>query len=80
MPSISRQGFSLCNVNSKIIAKSLANRLKHHLPAYIHPSQQACILGTRISKNIILAHEIANSFTLTSWATHHLPLLVKDFM
>jgi hypothetical protein len=30
---------SLCNVIYKVIAKSLANRLKEHLPDYIHPSQ-----------------------------------------
>jgi hypothetical protein len=58
---------SLCNVVYKIIAKSLANRLKEHLPDYIHPSQQAFIEGRRISNNIILAQEIAHSFSLTSW-------------
>jgi hypothetical protein len=58
---------SLCNVIYKIIAKSLANRLKEHLPDYIHPSQQAFIEGRRISNNIIVAQEIAHSFTLSSW-------------
>jgi hypothetical protein len=58
---------SLCNVVYKIIAKSLANRLKRHLPDYIHPSQQAFIQGRRISNNIIVAQEIAHSFSLTSW-------------
>ena len=46
---------SLCNVIYKIIAKSLANRLKMHLPDYIHPSQQAFIEGRRIANNIIVA-------------------------
>jgi hypothetical protein len=58
---------SLCNVVYKIIAKSLANRLKEHLPDYIHPSKQAFIKGRRISNNIIVAQEIAHSFALTSW-------------
>lgn len=46
---------SLCNVIYKIISKSLANRLKTHLPDYIHPSQQAFIEGRRISNNITIA-------------------------
>ena len=58
---------SLCNVVYKIIAKSLANRLKPHLPDYIHPSQQAFIEGRRISNNIIVAQEISHSFSLSSW-------------
>ena len=36
---------SLSNVVYKIIAKSLANRLKEHLPNYVHHSQQAFIQG-----------------------------------
>jgi hypothetical protein len=58
---------SLCNVIYKIIAKCLANRLKPHLPDYIHQSQQAFIEGRRISNNIIIAQEITHSFALSSW-------------
>jgi hypothetical protein len=58
---------SLCNVIYKIIAKCLANRLKPHLPDYVHPSQQAFIEGRRISNNIIIAQEITHSFALNSW-------------
>ena len=58
---------SLCNVIHKLIAKCLANRLKPHLPDYIHPSQQAFIEGRHISNNIIIAQEIIHSFALTSW-------------
>lgn len=58
---------SLCNVVYKLIAKCLANRLKPHLPDYIHPSQQAFIAGLRISNNIIIAQEITHSFALSSW-------------
>lgn len=58
---------SLCNVIYKIISKTLANRLKPHLPNYIHPSQQAFIEGRRINNNIIIAQEITHSFALKSW-------------
>jgi ribonuclease HI len=58
---------SLCNVIYKLIAKSLANRLKQHLPDYVHPAQQAFIKGRRISNNIIVAQEITHSFALSSW-------------
>jgi hypothetical protein len=58
---------SLCNVIYKIIAKCIANRLKSHLPDYIHPSQQAFIEGSRISNNIIITQEITHSFALSSW-------------
>jgi hypothetical protein len=47
--------------------------LKYHLPDYIHPSQQAFIEGRRISNNIIVAQEIAHSFSLSSWNS-------QDFM
>ena len=58
---------SLCNIIYKIISKTLANRLKPHLPDYIDPSQQAFIEGRRISNNIILAQEITHSFALKTW-------------
>jgi hypothetical protein len=67
---------SLCNVVYKIIAKSLANRLKMHLPDYIHPSQQAFIEGRRISNNIIVSQEIAHSFSLTSYKSHDFMLKI----
>jgi hypothetical protein len=41
-----------------------------HLPDYIHPSQQAFIEDRRISNNIIVAQEIAHSFSLTSYKSH----------
>ena len=58
---------SLCNVIYKLTAKCLANRLKPHLPYYIHPSQQAFIEGRRISDNIIISQEITHSFQISSW-------------
>jgi hypothetical protein len=66
---------SLCNVIYKIIAKSLANRLKPHLPDYIDPAQQAFIEGRRISDNIIIAQEITHTFALKSWK--HLAFMLK---
>lgn len=46
---------SLCNVIYKIIAKSLANRLKQCLPSTILPNQSACLKGRHIATNVILA-------------------------
>ncbi|GJN40477.1 hypothetical protein PR202_gb29692 [Eleusine coracana subsp. coracana] len=58
---------SLFNVIYKIIAKSLAQRIKEHLLNYIHASQNAFIKGRRITTNIIFAQEIVHSFRLSSW-------------
>jgi hypothetical protein len=44
---------SLCNVIYKIIAKSLANRLKHHLPGYIDQAQSTFVAHQHISSNVI---------------------------
>jgi len=58
---------SLCNVIYKIISKSLAERIKNHLPHIIHPSQAAFVQGRHIASNIIIAQEIIHSFNLKSW-------------
>lgn len=58
---------SLCNVIYKIIAKSLADRIRHHLPHIIHLSQTAFVHGRHIAANIIIAQEIIYSFNLKSW-------------
>ena len=47
--------------------QSLANRLKSLLADYIHPSQHDFIEGRRISNNIIVAQEVAHSFSLKSF-------------
>jgi len=58
---------SLCNVIYKVIAKSLADRIKPHLPNKIHLSQSAFIPGRHISSNIITAQQITHTFGLSSW-------------
>ncbi|WVZ83225.1 hypothetical protein U9M48_030394 [Paspalum notatum var. saurae] len=58
---------SLCNVIYKIISKSLAERIKIHLPNYIHSSQSAFIPGRHITSNIIITQEITNLFILKTW-------------
>jgi hypothetical protein len=58
---------SLCNVIYKIITKSLSDRIRHHLPHIIHPSQAAFVQGRHIASNIIIALEIIHSFNLKSW-------------
>jgi hypothetical protein len=45
---------NLCNVSYKIISKSLANRLKNHLPNSIDHAQVAFIANRHISSNIII--------------------------
>jgi hypothetical protein len=49
------------------IAKSLANRVKHHRPNYIIHAQSAFIAHTHISSNVIITQEIIHSFILKSW-------------
>ena len=58
---------SLRNVSYKIIAKSLADRIKYHLPSIIHPSQAAFVQGRHIASSIIITKEIIHSFNLKSW-------------
>jgi hypothetical protein len=58
---------SLYNVIYKIIAKSLADRLKPHLLNYIDHSQAAFIKNRHISSNIIITQEIIHSFNLKTW-------------
>lgn len=61
---------SLCNVIYKLIAKTLADRLKPHLPNYIDHSQAAFIESRHISSNIIITQELVHSFSLKSWKDH----------
>lgn len=58
---------SLCNVIYKIIAKTLADRLKPHLPNFIDHSQATFIKNRHITSNIIITQEIVHSFNLKNW-------------
>ena len=66
---------SLCNVIYEVIAKSLADRLKPHLPGFIDNAQAAFIKNRHISCNIVLTQEIIHSFNLKSW--NHKGFLLK---
>jgi hypothetical protein len=58
---------SLCNVIYRVIAKSLTERLKPHLPDYIDQSQATFIKNRHISSNIIITQEIVHSFCIKTW-------------
>jgi hypothetical protein len=52
---------SLCNVSYKILAKIIANRLKHLLPQLIFPNQGGFVEKRQIWDNIILVQEAIHS-------------------
>lgn len=58
---------SLCNVIYRLIAKTLADRLKPYLPNFIDHGQSAFIKNRHISSNIIITQEIIHSFGLKTW-------------
>jgi hypothetical protein len=51
----------------KIITKSLADKIKNHLPDHVNQAQSAFIANRHISSNIIITHEIIHSFGLKTW-------------
>ena len=56
---------ALCNVLSKILSKTLANRLKPLLPKLIDFNQSAFINGGRISNSILLAQELCHKLHMS---------------
>jgi len=66
---------AVCNVIYKIIAKSLADRLKSHLSHSINLAQAAFIKNRHISSNIIITQEIIHSFNLQTW--NHKAFILK---
>lgn len=57
---------NLCNFFYKIVAKSLVERVKNHLPHLIHHAQHAFVKGRHITTNVIITQEIAHTFQLAS--------------
>jgi hypothetical protein len=60
----------------KIIAKSLAHRIKNHLPDYVNHAQSAFIANRHISSNIIITQEIIHSFGLKTWKSQYFILKI----
>lgn len=52
---------SLCNVNYKLVTKTIANRLKHLMPEILGPFQSSFVPGRHIQDNIIVAQEMIHS-------------------
>ncbi|KAJ0970218.1 hypothetical protein J5N97_023095 [Dioscorea zingiberensis] len=66
---------SLCNINYKVIAKIMANRLRNVLPDLIGREQSAFIAGRSIFDNILLAQELSHS--LEHDTSSHPMMLIK---
>lgn len=52
---------SLCTTQYKVIAKTVANRLKPNMEELVSPTQSSFIQGKHITDNIIIAQEVIHS-------------------
>lgn len=69
---------SLCNVIYRIIAKTIANRLKHILHYVIAPTQSAFIPNRLISDNTIIGYECLHKIRHSKGKKHGLVALKLD--
>lgn len=69
---------SLCNVIYRIVAKTLANRLKQTLNDIISPTQSAFILNRLITDNVIIGYECLHKIRQTKGKKNGLVALKLD--
>ncbi|KAH9747206.1 reverse transcriptase domain-containing protein [Citrus sinensis] len=69
---------SLCNVIYRIVAKTIANRLKHILHYVIAPTQSAFIPNRLISDNTIIGYECLHKIRHSKGKKHGLVALKLD--
>ena len=69
---------SLCNVIYKIVAKTIANKLKHILHQVISPTQSAFIPNRLITDNIIVGYECLHKIRHSKGKKHGLVALKLD--
>ena len=69
---------SLCNVIYRIIAKTIANRLKLVLNDVISPAQSAFVPNRLITNNIIIGYECLHKISLSRGKKHGLVALKLD--
>ncbi|KAK3185155.1 hypothetical protein Dsin_032441 [Dipteronia sinensis] len=53
---------SLCNINYKILSKTLVQRLRLLIPKLVSPNQVAFDSGRQIQDNTVIAQEVLHKF------------------